>query len=71
MRDGLAAFADRVAAHDLLRGREIAVGSVRGTACGIDALGRLLVERADGSVEAIVSGHVDLAPGRAAAEHKK
>lgn len=63
VRDGLAAFADRVAAHDVLRGREIAVGGVRGTARGIDALGRLLVERADGSVEAIVSGHVDLAPG--------
>ncbi len=63
-REGLAVFADRIAEHDALRGREIAVGGVRCVARGIDALGRLLVEHTDGSTEAVVSGHVELAERR-------
>lgn len=59
---GLAPFLERLASNDALSGREVTVGGARGVARGIDALGRLRVELADGSVHAAVSGHVEVSP---------
>lgn len=56
---GLGLVHARLAAVDALAGRDIAVEGVRGTACGIDPEGRLLVRRADdGVVVRVASGEV-------------
>jgi BirA family transcriptional regulator, biotin operon repressor / biotin---[acetyl-CoA-carboxylase] ligase len=44
--------------RDLLRGRAVEIGGVRGIASGIDAEGRLLVLREDGAVVPVVAGEV-------------
>jgi BirA family biotin operon repressor/biotin-[acetyl-CoA-carboxylase] ligase len=49
-------------ARDALRGREIAWGSGRGRAEGIDDTGRLVVARADGDRTALDAGEVHLRP---------
>jgi BirA family biotin operon repressor/biotin-[acetyl-CoA-carboxylase] ligase len=57
-RDGLASFLGELSARDALRGARVDVSGVRGVAEGIDADGRLLVRRDDGSVERVASGEV-------------
>ncbi len=58
---GLGVVHARLAACDALAGREVAVESVRGTACGIDPDGRLLVRKAVGVVTHVASGEVTTA----------
>jgi BirA family biotin operon repressor/biotin-[acetyl-CoA-carboxylase] ligase len=55
---GLGIVHARLAAHDALAGREVSVEGIRGTACGIDAEGRLLVRKADGAIARVASGEV-------------
>jgi BirA family transcriptional regulator, biotin operon repressor / biotin---[acetyl-CoA-carboxylase] ligase len=57
---GMAGVADALRPHDALLGRELRVDDVRGRGAGIDASGALLVQRAEGDVRAVVSGHVEL-----------
>jgi len=63
-RDGFAAFADRYAARDLLRGRAVVAqasdGDRRGTAAGIAESGELLLRSADGSLHRVGSGEVSI-----------
>jgi BirA family biotin operon repressor/biotin-[acetyl-CoA-carboxylase] ligase len=65
-RAGFAAFAERFAARDLLRGRAVrcsagaSSAAVEGTALGVAPTGELLVRNAAGSVERIVSGEVSV-----------
>lgn len=63
-RDGFAAFAERFAARDLLRGhavRTTAADAPEGTARGVDARGALLIDAADGR-HTITSGEVSVRP---------
>lgn len=66
LTNGLAAFAEDFAAHDALRGREIAVeegrSTLRGVADGINPDGSLRLRLSDGAVESVYSGdaHVRL-----------
>ncbi len=65
--DRLASFAADLARMDALRGAQVEVGGLRGTAEGIDAEGRLLVRGGGGEVTAVVAGEVVLggaSPGR-------
>jgi BirA family transcriptional regulator, biotin operon repressor / biotin---[acetyl-CoA-carboxylase] ligase len=57
---GMAAIAEALRPHDALLGRNIRVEGVQGVGAGIDASGRLLLRRPDGSVEPLLSGHVEL-----------
>jgi len=57
---GMAGVADALRPYDALLGRELRVGELRGVGAGIDASGCLLVQRADGVVEPVVAGHVEL-----------
>jgi BirA family biotin operon repressor/biotin-[acetyl-CoA-carboxylase] ligase len=62
-REGYAAFADRYAARDLLRGRRVATTSAlaaRGTALGVGRDGALQVRDDEGTVHAIASGEVSV-----------
>lgn len=59
---GVAPWLGRLRALDALRGRRVRVDAVEGLAAGIDDVGRLLVEGADGT-HAIYSGHVELLGG--------
>lgn len=64
-REGFAAFADRYAARDMLRGQAVrttAADAPEGTARGVDAQGALLIETADGLLHAISSGEVSVRP---------
>lgn len=56
---GLATFREAIRARDALRGRQVRVEGVEGTAAGIDDGGRLLVRTSSGEVP-IVAGHVEL-----------
>lgn len=47
-------------ARDALRGHEVSWSGGRGTAAGIDGVGRLVVERADGGRTALSAGEVHL-----------
>ena len=58
---GLAAVAAELDARDFLRGRAVAADGASGTATGIDALGRLLVETPTG-IAAVESGEVATRP---------
>jgi len=63
-REGFAAFAERYAARDLLRGRPVrtsAPAEAEGVARGVSPRGELLIETADG-VRAIGSGEVSVRP---------
>jgi BirA family biotin operon repressor/biotin-[acetyl-CoA-carboxylase] ligase len=57
---GLGAVADALRPHDALHGRRLRVDGLDGWADGIDSAGRLLLRHADGHVEAVLSGHVEL-----------
>ena len=46
---------------DALRGKRVVVNDISGVACGIDAVGRLLVKDDRGTVHRIISGTVHLA----------
>ncbi|AKT41868.1 biotin--[acetyl-CoA-carboxylase] ligase [Chondromyces crocatus] len=59
-REGLRAFADELAQRDWLRGRNVAIGDLSGTACGIDTEGHLLIRRDTGEVRAIAAGEVSV-----------
>ncbi|MEO8123328.1 MAG: biotin--[acetyl-CoA-carboxylase] ligase [Burkholderiales bacterium] len=64
-REGFAAFADRYAVRDMLRGeavRTTAADMPEGTARGVDVNGALLIETADGVLHAISSGEVSVRP---------
>jgi BirA family biotin operon repressor/biotin-[acetyl-CoA-carboxylase] ligase len=58
---GIGVVHARLAAHDALRGRAVAIDETRGTATGIDTDGRLLVRRDDGVVVHVASGEVTTA----------
>jgi BirA family biotin operon repressor/biotin-[acetyl-CoA-carboxylase] ligase len=60
LAEGLTALAPELDARDFLRGRAVAAAGVAGTAAGIDAAGRLLVETADGTIP-VESGEIVLA----------
>ncbi|MBM4377114.1 MAG: biotin--[acetyl-CoA-carboxylase] ligase [Deltaproteobacteria bacterium] len=53
-----------LARRDWLLGRAVRVGECAGQGAGIDADGRLLVRRADGSFNSVVSGEISLEVGR-------
>jgi BirA family biotin operon repressor/biotin-[acetyl-CoA-carboxylase] ligase len=57
---GLGALHARLTAHDALAGRRAAADGIEGVASGIDAEGRLLLRRDDGTLHRIVSGEVHL-----------
>lgn len=57
---GIDAFLDALRARDALLGRSIAIDGATGLARGIDAGGRLVLERPDGSRDPVVAGHVQL-----------
>jgi len=57
---GLADIAEALRPHDALLDRRLRVDGVEGVGAGIDAAGRLLLRRADGRVEPLLSGHVEL-----------
>ncbi len=59
--DGLAPLRTRYQARDVLLGREVQAGDVRGTAAGIDAQGQLLVQTQAG-ITAVGSGEVSVRP---------
>jgi len=56
-----AAVLDALRARDALAGRDVAWAGGHGIARGIDAAGRLVVERADGTCTALDAGEVHLA----------
>jgi BirA family biotin operon repressor/biotin-[acetyl-CoA-carboxylase] ligase len=56
-----AALLEAYERRDALRGQEIAWAGGRGTAAGVDAAGRLVVELADGGRTALSAGEVHLA----------
>lgn len=61
-RDGFAAFAERFAARDILRGRTVrtTLAAVpEGVACGVSPQGALLVQSADG-IASVASGEVSV-----------
>jgi BirA family biotin operon repressor/biotin-[acetyl-CoA-carboxylase] ligase len=59
---GLGLLHARLTRHDALAGREVEStdGELRGTACGIDLEGHLLVRRRDGLVTKVTSGELRL-----------
>jgi BirA family transcriptional regulator, biotin operon repressor / biotin---[acetyl-CoA-carboxylase] ligase len=57
---GMADIAEALRPHDALLDRRLRVEGVEGVGAGIDAAGRLLLRRADASVEPLLSGHVEL-----------
>lgn len=57
---GFALFRERVVARDVLMGRSVTVGEIRGEAQGISAGGELLITCLDGTIVPISSGHVEL-----------
>jgi len=57
-RAGLAPMAGELGDHDALLGKQIEVDGVGGQASGIDATGRLVVTRDDGSSVPVVAGTV-------------
>jgi len=61
---GLGVVHARLTKHDALAGREVESldSPLRGTACGIDREGRLLVRTAGGAVMKVVSGELRLRP---------
>ncbi len=56
---GLAALLPELERRDALRGREVTVGGVTGTAAGIAPDGRLRVVGADGAETLVASGEID------------
>ncbi len=63
---GLGPVHARLAAHDAFLGRAVASddGTIDGLAAGIDADGRLVVRRPDGTLTKVASGEVRLRPAR-------
>lgn len=55
---GLGPMQARLNAHDALAGKTVSGEGVDGTAEGIDADGRLMIKRADGTIQRVVSGEV-------------
>jgi BirA family transcriptional regulator, biotin operon repressor / biotin---[acetyl-CoA-carboxylase] ligase len=61
--DRLASFSGDLDRLDALRGAQVEVAGVRGTAEGIDGEGRLVVREAGGEVRTVVSGEVVVQAG--------
>jgi BirA family biotin operon repressor/biotin-[acetyl-CoA-carboxylase] ligase len=59
-REGLAGLAEALRPHDALFGRRLRVDALEGVGSGIDAAGRLLLRPANGPIEPVISGHVEL-----------
>ncbi|HYP91091.1 MAG TPA: biotin--[acetyl-CoA-carboxylase] ligase [Polyangiaceae bacterium] len=59
-REGMAGVAEALAPHDALFERRLKVDALVGQGAGIDPSGRLRLRLADGSVELIASGHVEV-----------
>lgn len=59
---GLEPLSDELAARDALRGRHVVAGGNAGRAVGIDALGRLQLEREDGVTTLVEGGEILLEP---------
>ena len=57
---GMAGVAAALAPHDALLERRLRVESLEGRGAGIDPSGRLRLRLADGNVELVASGHVEL-----------
>lgn len=61
-QQGLSGVASALRPHDALVGRHLRIDALEGVGDGIDSAGRLRLRKADGHVEAIVSGHVEVLP---------
>jgi BirA family biotin operon repressor/biotin-[acetyl-CoA-carboxylase] ligase len=57
---GISAIADRLREHDALLGKRLRVDALEGTGAGIDISGHLRLQRLDGQIELVASGHVEL-----------
>jgi BirA family transcriptional regulator, biotin operon repressor / biotin---[acetyl-CoA-carboxylase] ligase len=57
---GLVSLAPDLDARDALRGREVSVGDIVGTAAGIAPDGRLRIARADSTVTLVASGEIEV-----------
>jgi BirA family biotin operon repressor/biotin-[acetyl-CoA-carboxylase] ligase len=61
-REGLAPLQARFAQRDLLRGRVVSAGDLRGRVVGVDAEGGLLLDTGSAGVQRVVSGEVSVRP---------
>ncbi|PXW99515.1 BirA family biotin operon repressor/biotin-[acetyl-CoA-carboxylase] ligase [Sphaerotilus hippei] len=61
-RDGLAPLLPAYAERDVLAGRTVSAGELRGTAIGPDRDGQLRVRRDDGTLQPVASGEVSVRP---------
>ena len=61
-RDGLAPLQARFAQRDLLRGREVSAGELRGRVMGVDVDGGLLLDTGSAGVQRVMSGEVSVRP---------
>jgi BirA family biotin operon repressor/biotin-[acetyl-CoA-carboxylase] ligase len=61
-RDGLAPLQARFAQRDLLRGRKVSAGELRGRVIGVDVDGGLLLDTGSAGVQRVVSGEVSVRP---------
>jgi BirA family transcriptional regulator, biotin operon repressor / biotin---[acetyl-CoA-carboxylase] ligase len=57
---GMAALAEELRQHDALLGLKVRIEGREGVASGIDDAGRLLLRLADGTLEPLLSGHVEV-----------
>lgn len=57
---GMVSVAEELRQHDALLGRRLRVDERSGTGAGIDDSGRLLLQLESGTVDACVSGHIEL-----------
>jgi BirA family biotin operon repressor/biotin-[acetyl-CoA-carboxylase] ligase len=57
---GMAAIVGRLREHDALLGKRLRVDGLEGTGAGIDASGHLRLQKLDGQIELLASGHVEL-----------
>jgi BirA family transcriptional regulator, biotin operon repressor / biotin---[acetyl-CoA-carboxylase] ligase len=57
---GMPAIVGQLREHDALLGKRLRVDAVEGTGAGIDASGHLRLQKPDGQIELLASGHVEL-----------
>ena len=59
-RGGMPAIVDQLREHDALLGKRLRIDALEGTGAGIDASGHLRLQKLDGQLELLASGHVEL-----------
>ena len=57
---GMSAIASRLREHDALLGKRLRIEALQGTGAGIDTSGHLRLQKLDGQIELVSSGHVEL-----------